>query len=305
MTVLLLGATGNVGPHVARALLDRGAAVRVLTRDAERAAQVLPAGCELIEGDPADDDTVVSAAAGAASVFLLSAHDHDMADLQLRVIRALRRSGARIVKLSGTSSAINPDGPYTCRQHWEIEHVLAASGQPYTIVRPNGFMQTLIDGIMLPAVRATGAIPNALGAAGISLIDARDIGEVCAAALTEESWAGQTLVLTGPRSVTFAEIAHLIGAETGHAVGTAEITPADVRRTLLGRGMAAWEAEHFEEMYQLFRDGKSEFVTGDVERALGRAPRSVEDYLHEHRDSLLTPVQAAAQPAAQIEVDAR
>jgi uncharacterized protein YbjT (DUF2867 family) len=68
-----------------------------------------------------------------------------MADLQLRIIRTLRRSGIKIVKLSGTSTAITPDGPYACREHWEIEQVLAGSDQPYVILRPNAFMQTLID----------------------------------------------------------------------------------------------------------------------------------------------------------------
>jgi NAD(P)H dehydrogenase (quinone) len=293
MTTLLLGATGNVGPHVVTALLERGVTPRVLTRNAQRAAAILPDGCDVVAGDPADDDTVAAAASGAASVFLLTEHAHDMTDLQLRVIRALRRSGALIVKLSGTSSAINPDGPYTCRQHWEIEQVLAASGQPHAIVRPNGFMQTLIGNIMLPAVRSTGTIPNAIGTAGISLIDARDIGDVCAAVLTEADWAGRTLVLTGPRSVTFGQIAGLLSTETGKHVGTVEITPADVRQSLLARGMPEWEAEHFEEMYQLFRDGRSEFVTTDVERVLGRAPRTVEDYLHESRNLVCAPAESA------------
>jgi hypothetical protein len=87
--------------------------------------------------------------------------------------------------------------------------------------------------------------------------------------------------------VTFAEIAVLVGKETGHDIGTVEIRPADVRENLLARGTARWEAEHFEEMYQLFRDGESEFVSNDVERVLGRPPRTVEDYLHEHSDVLL------------------
>ncbi len=276
MAVLLLGATGNVGPHVARALLRRGDdVVRVLTRDAARAAGVLPPGCQVVQGDPGDDETVVAAAAGVDAVFLLTEHDHDMTDLQLRIIRALRRLPVRIVKLSGTSTAITPDGPYTCRQHWEIEQVLVNSGQPFTVVRPNGFMQTLIGNIMMPAVRATGHLPNAIGDAGISLVDVRDIGDVCAVLLTEDRWAGQTVVLTGARAVTYREIADLLGA------GTVDITPADVRASLLQRGMPPWEAEHFQEMYQLFRDRQSEFVTPDVEHVLGRAPRTVEDYLHE------------------------
>ncbi|MGI5176506.1 hypothetical protein ACQEVZ_09275 [Dactylosporangium sp. CA-152071] len=116
---------------------------------------------------------------------------------------------------------------------------------------------------------------GATGNAGISLVDTRDVGDVCAELLTEDRWTGQTVVLTGGRAVTYREIAGLLGAET------VDITPADVRASLLERGTALWEAEHFQEMYQLFRDGQSEFVTPDVERVLGRAPRTVEDYLQE------------------------
>lgn len=287
MTVLVLGATGTIGPHVVAGLRARDADTRVLTRDATRARGILPPGVDIVEGHPGDDETVIQAARGVASVFLLTEHSHDMTDLQLRVIRALRRSGARIVKLSGTSSAINPTGPYACRQHWEIEHVLAASGQPWSVIRPNAFMQTLIDNIMMPAARTTGAIFNAVGSAGISLIDGRDIGDVCAAVLLDPAWDKQTLVLTGPRAVTVPEIAALVGKETGREIGTKDITPADVRDSLLARGMARWEAGHFEEMYQLFRNGESEFVTDDVARVLGRPPRTVEDYLHERRGELL------------------
>ncbi len=123
--------------------------------------------------------------------------------------------------------------------------------------------------------------------------DVRDIGDVCAQVLLDPQWASQTLVLTGARAVTFGEIAAMVSQIRGDAVSTLEITPADVRDNLLGRGMASWEAEHLQEMYQLFRDGQSEFVTGDVERVLGRAPRTVEDYLHEIRDDLVQTDSAA------------
>lgn len=293
MTVLVVGATGTVGPHVVRALTALGRPPRVLARDAERARAILPAGTDIRPGDPGLDEDLLEAADGAEALFLLTSHDHRMADLQLRIIRALRRTGIRIVKLSGTSSAINPDGPQACRQHWEVEHVLAASGQPFAVLRPNAFMQTLIDQIMLPAVKATGTIPNAIGAAGISFINARDVGECAARVLTSSQWDGQTLVLTGPRAVGFAEIAGLISAKTGQQVGTREITPADIRGQLEQRGMARWEAEHFQEMYQLFRDGRSEFVSGDVQRLLGRPPSTVEDHLSAHPGLAVTPLGAS------------
>ncbi|MFY9930542.1 MAG: NmrA family NAD(P)-binding protein [Streptosporangiaceae bacterium] len=279
MTVLVVGATGTVGPHVVRALAARGVPARILARDGGHAQAVLPAGTDIRTGDPGADDDLLAAADGCTALFLLTSHDRQMADLQLRIIRGLRRTGIRIVKLSGTSSAINPDGPQACRQHWEIEQILAASGQPYVVLRPNAFMQTLIDQIMLPALRATGAIPNPIGTAGISFINARDVGECAAVVLASRDWDGQTLLLTGPRAVSYAQIATMISASTGQRAALREITPADVRRQLEQRGMARWEAEHFEEMYQLFRDGRSEFVTGDAERLLGRPPGTVEDHL--------------------------
>lgn len=279
MVVLVLGATGTVGPHVVNALVDRGADTRVLVRDRQHADKVLPPGIDVRHGDPARDDHLLSAADGAEAVFLLTSHSHEMADLQLRIIRALRRTPVRIVKVSGTSSAITPDGPQACRQHWEIEQVLAASGQPHVVLRPNSFMQILIDQIMLPAVAATGALPNPIGTAGISFISAKDVGECAAEALTDPRWEGRTLTLTGPRAVTYQHIADLLGARTGQPLPIRDITPADVRVSLEHRGMPAWEAEHFEEMYQLFRDHRSEHVTEDVQDMLGRPPVTVEEHL--------------------------
>ncbi|GAA1942580.1 SDR family oxidoreductase [Microbacterium deminutum] len=281
MPVLVLGATGNVGPHVVNELDALGESVRVLVRDAGRARALLGDDAEVIGGDATDPAVLASALDGVESVFLLTPHAFDMSDFQLRVIRELRRTGIRIVKLSGTSSAITPDGPHACRQHWEIERVLEASGQPFVILRPNSFMQVLVGRLMLPALRATGRIMNPLGSAGISLIDARDVGAVAARVLTGHDWDGQTLALTGPRAITYPEIAQLVSARTGSAVDVVDITPGDVRTSLVARGTEEWEADHFAEMYELFRAGESEFVTDTVQQVTGRPPRTVEAYLDE------------------------
>ena len=230
-------------------------------------------------GDPGADDDLLAAADGCTALFLLTSHDRQMADLQLRIIRGLRRTGIRIVKLSGTSSAINPDGPQALPPALGDRADPGGQRAAHVVLRPNAFMQTLIDQIMLPALRATGAIPNPIGTAGISFINARDVGECAAVVLPDRDWDGQTLLLTGPRAVSSAQIATDDQRQHRPAGGPREITPADVRRQLEQRGMARWEAEHFEEMYQLFRDGRSEFVTGDAERLLGRPPGTVEDHL--------------------------
>jgi len=279
MTVLVLGSTGNVGPHVVEALLARGSRTRVIVRNGEKARELFGTAVEVIEGDINDPAVLRSATEGVDAIFLLTPHANTLADLQLRVVRELRRTGIKIVKLSATSSTVRPDGPEASRAHWEVEEVLKASGQPFVILRPNAFMQSAINQIMLPAINATGKLPNPIGTARLSMIDAKDIGNVAAEVLTEPSWDGETLVLTGPRAVSYHDVAELIGEIRGQQIDVLEITPADVRDSLLARGLEPWEAEHFKEMFQLFRDNESSYVGGDVERVTGRAPGSIEEYL--------------------------
>ncbi len=290
MSVLVLGATGNVGPHVVSELTALGESPRVLVRDAARARTLLGHQVDVVAGDVTDPNALTSALDGVDSVFLLSPHSFAMADLQLGAIRTLRRTGIRIVKLSGTSSAISPDGPYACRAHWEVERVLADSGQPFVILRPNSFMQVLVGQLMLSSLRATGTVVNPIGRAGISLIDARDVGAVAARVLTRHDWDGQTLVLTGPRPVGYAELAQLVSARTGTPATVVDVTLDQVRASLVGRGMAEWEADHFREMYELFLAGESEFVTDTVREVTGADPRTIESFL----DHTLTPADVSA-----------
>lgn len=279
MTVLVLGATGHVGPYVVSSLSAEGHPVRVITRRPDRAAEILGLKAELVVGDSSDWSVLESALKDVESVFLLSPHSFDLAEVQLRVIRALRRTGIKIVKLSATSTGVDPDGPLTLRQHWEIEQVLRGSGQPYVMLQPNGFMQTLIGDQLAPVVRRGGAIPNAIGDAVISVVDAEDVGAVAARVLTSSDWDGQTLALTGPRALSYPAIAEIIGATIGRAVSVVDTTPAQVADALRARGLEPWEIGHFQEMFQLFRDGRSQLVTDDIYRVTGRPAGSVDEYV--------------------------
>jgi uncharacterized protein YbjT (DUF2867 family) len=282
MTVLLFGATGHIGPHAARALVDRGVAVRALVRDPDRAAGILPAGVELVTGDFDDDASVDRALDGADSVLLLSPHGPDAATTQLRLLSRARRAGSRVVKISGTSSLITPEGPDAGRQHWQVEQELAASGLGYVILRPNAFMQTLLPPIAA-TLQATGVILNPLGSAGISLIDCADIGEATAVALTDAGHDGTTYVLTGPAAPTYADIGRTIETVTGRAAPVIDITPEEMADAARLRGASDWETGHLAELLTLFRAGASEFVTDDVKTLIGRDPRSVADFVNDHR----------------------
>jgi uncharacterized protein YbjT (DUF2867 family) len=286
MTVLVTGATGKLGPHVVASLVGRGVPVRALVRDLERAAAVLPAKAELVLGDFTADATITAELDRAGAMLLLTPHGPDMASVQQRLIDLAVRTGTRVVKVSGTSAGIRPDGPDACRQHFTTEQYLAESGIPWAVVRPNGYMQTLIVA-MAGSVRERGMIANPLGTAGISLVDCADVGAATAAVLTDPRHDGRHHVLTGPEAPTYAEIAAIITQETGVDVKVVDVTPEQAGHAARARGLSDWEAGHLTEMLTMFATGASEYVSPAVADLTGHAPRSVRDFVRDH-SSLFT-----------------
>jgi uncharacterized protein YbjT (DUF2867 family) len=287
MTSLVLGPTGHVGPHVVSALRAHGEPVRALVRDPDHAASVLPADVELIGGDLRDHESVAVALRGAAAMFLLTPHGPSMAEDQHRLIALARQHDVRVVKLSGTSAGIRPDGPDACRQHWEVEQDLANGRTPHVILRPNAFMQGLVAGLAAGVV-ATGELVNPLGTAGLSVIDCADIGDAAAAVLTDPAHDGHTYTLTGPSAPTYREIAQQIGEVFGVEVTVVDSSPRQVGQAMRSRGATAWEADHLTEMLTMFSRGASAYLTDHVEVLTGHPPRSLTDYLRGHAQHFVT-----------------
>lgn len=286
MSLFVTGATGKLGPHVVSALVHRGVDVRALVRDQERARDLLPPEASLVVGTFTDDEVLESALAQADSMLLLTPHGPEMAAVQTALIDRAAKAGTRVVKVSGTSAGIRPDGPDACRQHYDVEQHLAQAGIPWAVVRPNGFMQTLLPA-MAASVRQNATIFNPLGTAGLSLVHCADLGEAIATVLTDPVHQSCCHVLTGPTAPTYRDLAAIISAETGTEVGVRDITPTDAGDAARARGLSEWEAHHLAEMLAMFATGASEYVTDDIEVLTGRPPRSVQDYVREHRDLFL------------------
>lgn len=281
MTTLVLGATGTVGPHVVDALLAQGAEVRVMARDIDAARAHFSARVEVVAGDFASEASVEAAMSGCDSVFLLTPHGPDMAEVQLALVEVAARVGVRVVKLSGTSAAVAADGPDAGAAHWRVEQALAESAVPYVILRPNAFMQGLLVGLATQAT-ATGQIANPLGKAGLSFVDCADIGRAAAVALLDSSHDGNTFLLTGPEAPTYADVAALLGDVLEREVAVVEVTPEGVAAGMRERGASEWVAEHLREMLSLFRDSRSEYVTNHVASLTGQSPTSAHEFLVRH-----------------------
>jgi uncharacterized protein YbjT (DUF2867 family) len=169
--------------------------------------------------------------------------------------------------------------------HRKVEDKLKASGLKYTILRPNGFMQNIVM-YNAPSIRSQGAFYQALGDAKISLIDLRDIAAVAAKALTEpQAHAGKTYELNGPEALSNGEVAARISRVAGRPVQYVDIPDEAQRKAMLEIGMPEWQVTALLELQEYYRSGKCAKVTEVLPRLLGRAPRTLDQFLEEKKES--------------------
>jgi uncharacterized protein YbjT (DUF2867 family) len=283
--ILITGATGTIGRELCDLVAASGARARAMTRRPEQAAagpRAPGAGAiEWVHGDLSAPDTLPRALDGVERAFLLSAAEPRQAELEERFIAAARAAGvAHVVKLSALGAA--PDAPFAGgRLHARIERALERSGLAFTHLRPHTLMQNLLRSAAL--IRDQGKLVAPMGAARISLIDARDVAAVAAAVLREGSrHAGKCYELTGPEALSYAIVAADLGAAAGHAVTYVDVPPAAARQAMLQRALPAWLVDNILDLHACFRDGQWSEIKPATRELLGRPARTFRDFARDH-----------------------
>lgn len=159
------------------------------------------------------------------------------------------------------------------------EQRVQASGAHWTIVRcaffNQNFSEMYDDGIR----HGTLAMPG--GDTAEPFLDADDIAEVVAAALTDDRHTGQLYELTGPRLLTLDQVAAELSAAIGRNVRYEPVTVDRFAAELMDHGLPAQDAGPFAELIGDVLDGRNAHLTDGVQRALGRPPRDFTSWAHD------------------------
>jgi NAD(P)H dehydrogenase (quinone) len=279
MTFLVTGATGRTSAGVVAHLTAAGADVRVLVRDRAKAERTL-GDVDIVEG-AFDDETVLARAFDHIDVtFLAVGSSPDQVRLEKAIIDgAVKADGPHVVKLSSIGTG-HDSALLVGRLHAEIEDHLVASGLSHTLLRPASFTDNLF--YAAPSVAAghrwTGAAPTGQ----VAYIDIRDLSEAAALVLRDPTLHGRIHDLTGPDAYTFPEVAALLGRILGHDVAYVPVSEQDRRAALLAAGTPEWYADLLVSLDIGAESGQIGALTTTLRDLLGRAPRSVEEFLIEH-----------------------
>ncbi len=304
MTILVTGATGNVGRHLVRDLLDARQHVRVLTRDAGRARSVLGDRAEIVATRLTDRAALDSAMTGVDRVFLACGNHPGQVEAECTVIDAAAPAGVqRLVKLSGPAPASDakllPE-----RWHAQIEQHLAESGLPAVALRPYSFMSNLLA--FAEVVATAGILPAPTDGARVAFVDPGDVGAVGAALLLRpEPLPAGPVQVTGPTAVSYGDVADALTAVTGRRVAFVPLDESGAADQMRTRGVPDAVVEVFLAVYRQQRQGAFARVTDAAPMYLHRPARPVTAFLTDHQHLYdppgrelrpLTPLTASTRP---------
>lgn len=279
-TILVTGATGNVGSQVVQQLIASGVTPRVAVRSTNRADSLKKAGAEPVEMDLDRPETVQSALTGVDKVFLVSPFVPNMVELTAILIEAAKRANVQqIVKLS----ALAQPGIALSKWHSEMEKAIASSGISFTFLRPNGFMQNFINA-MAETIKSDNAFYLNAGEGKVSFVDTRDIASVAVAALVTSGHEGQSYIITGSKALSHAESASILSQVLGRTINYVDVPEDVVRQGMQGARMPEPTVNALLELYASYKAGQAATVSPVVEQVTGKQPISFEQFAKDYAE---------------------
>jgi len=288
MSLLVIGATGNIGRLLVRELGRRQISLRAFVRHPDHAHELATSPLvDLVKGDLRVPASIDAALEGIDRVFLLAPPTPDQVILQGNVIEAIERTRRpiRVVMVSGVG-AVPPDGPLQMARWSAVtESQLRSTGLPCTILRPQFLMQNLLR--VAPSIQTDNLLCGAFGDARLSLVDGRDLAMVAATVLASSEHDDRIYTLTGPQSLSFAEVAAIFSEVLGRSIRYADVPVEAYHEQLVGNGVPHWVADDLRVLSRAFRRGYTGPVTTDVTQVTGRAACPLFAFLQDHASSFL------------------
>ena len=277
--ILVTGATGQIGSAVLENLAGVPG-VRALVREPAELGDV-----DVAVGSFDDAPSLAAALDGVDTVFLTGRDNPDQVDQHGRVLDAARAAGVRhVVKLSAIAACA--DSPVALmRWHDAVEDRLRASGFAWTFLRPHLYMQNLLR--LAGDVAEHGTVAAPMGDRRFPLVDTRDVAAAAAAVLRDPApHAGRTYTLTGPRALSYHDVAGAIGELLDRPVAYEALPPGEFRDGLLAAGIPQWRADDLAAIAAAYTDDEN-VPSRDLEDLLGRPATGIEQFLADHRERYL------------------
>lgn len=259
--VLVLGGNGKTGKRIVQKLNELDIPVRIGSRSGEPAF------------DWNDRSTWEAAMQGMKAVYI--AYQPDLSvpgapdDINTLVQLAKRLNIQKLVLLSGRGET----------EAQVCENIVIHSGIDYTILRCSWFFQNFNESFFQEPLKA-GLLALPAGNIKEPFVDADDIADIAVAAFTDARHSNKLYDITGPRLLTFRDVAKEIGEATGKNIRFQDLTIEEYTGILAEFGVPADYIQLITYLFSEVLDGRNESLAYGVEEALGRKPADFSAFIH-------------------------
>jgi NAD(P)H dehydrogenase (quinone) len=279
MSVVVTGATGQLGRLTVEALLRRGVPapdVVATGRDVTGIKDLADRGVVVRRADFTDPGSLAAAFAGAGKLLLISASvpvDERVANHR-RAIDAALAAGVPLVAYTSTLRA-DTAATVIGATHRATEEYLRERRVPSVLLRNGWYLENYTG--QLPLILQNGAVTGAAGQGRVSAASRADYAEAAAVVLTTEGHAGAVYELGGDESFTLAELAAAVSAAAGKQITYTDLPAQELARVLAGAGLPAGLAEVLADADLGLSRGELFTGSGDLGRLIGRPATRLAD----------------------------
>src|SRR5215813_2303423 len=273
-TILLTGANGKSSTATIAALKGSGHKVIGLVRDAAKGEEL---GIEVRVGDLERPRTLEQVFDGVDTAYLVAAPTPLAPYHTSNALWAAKQAGVKHVLRMSAVGAAHGAPTVNSRLHALSDSELAASGIPFTIVKPHFFFQNLL--FSAGTIAQEGAMYWSFGGASFPAIDVDDIGDVAARILANPGpHAGKTYTLTGGTALDMHQIAAAIGAAISKPVRYVPVPVATMVEGMAKLGLGDYVEVAYRDYMTAYSQGWQSQVTDSVKRITGKEPRTVAQF---------------------------
>jgi uncharacterized protein YbjT (DUF2867 family) len=287
-TVLVTGATGNVGSEVVRQLSQATSDtnIKAAVHSVENAKKVQQHDrIKTVQIDYDKQEELQEAFNKSNKLFLLTHPSPKTVEHESNLISEAKKSGIRHIVKQSVMGADLKAGVEVMRLHRQTEKLIEESGIPYTFLRPNEFMQGFIN-YQGPTIKNNNAFYIPAADAKVSFVDARNIAAVAVKALMDgDRHYNKTYTVTGPEALSYHQAAEILSNATGKKIDYVNVSDEDARGAMKEAGLNDWLIDTISGLYDFYRKGYASEISSGVEEATGKKPTTFAQFAKDYSDA--------------------
>lgn len=285
MSILVTGATGQLGKLVLNHLLNKVPAseVMVSVRNPEKADFLAKQGVTVRQGNFNDPSSLVQAFSGASKILIISTSEPDplvRTRQHLNAIETAKQIGVKHIVYTGTAfpeKIIPTPLPLRAYGHLATEHTIRTLDIPYTFLRNGFYREGFVNSSLLSTAVEKGEFISATGNGPLNFAECSDYAKAAAVVLTEPGHENKAYELTSNKLWNYSDVADIVSEISGRDVSHRSVSATELKELYVKSGMPEFIAGNIAQIHKDIDSGIFGMASDDLSDLIGSSLTSLRE----------------------------